>query len=383
MEYTIDLQKFYCDPYPDLAIIQSIAPVVYVPQLDAALITRRSDIFKQEKRVDLFSSCQPDGLMVQLMGENMMRKDGAEHQEARQKIFPSLSPRTVKQVWRAEFERSTRVVIEGLKKKKAFDLVRDFAMPVSGAALVAITGLRQMTPGQMDKVSQAMIDGCSNYLGTPSVTQACDVATADIDAHIALMVPELTDSPDTSVLSVLIQAGQSLANIKANIKLVISGGQNEPRDAIAGTAAALLMQRNALAKVLHSGDWGQAFMEYARWMSPIGMSPRRISQDCIVLGHDFKKNDKVFFMFGAANRDPAVFATPDTYDIDRNTGPAIPFGSGPHFCAGAAVSRVLIAEVALPQLFKAFPDLELVDHVKWGGWAVRGPVSVKVSRGPS
>ena len=139
-----------------------------------------------------------------------------------------------------------------------------------------------------------MIGGCSNYLGTPSVTQACDVATADIDAHIALMVPELTDSPDTSVLSVLIQAGQSLANIKANIKLVISGGQNEPRDAIAGTAAALLMQRNALAKVLHSGDWGQAFMEYARWMSPIGMSPRRISQDCIVLGYDFKKNDKVF-----------------------------------------------------------------------------------------
>jgi hypothetical protein len=43
----------------------------------------------------------------------------------------------------------------------------------------------------------------------------------------------------------------------------------------------------------------------------------------------------------------------------------------------------LIAEVALPQLFKAFPDLELVDHVKWGGWAFRGPVSVKVSRGPS
>jgi cytochrome P450 len=69
-----------------------MAPVIYVPQLDAALINRRSDIFKQEKRVDLFSSCQPDGLMVQLMGENMMRKDGVEHQESRQKVFTSLSP---------------------------------------------------------------------------------------------------------------------------------------------------------------------------------------------------------------------------------------------------------------------------------------------------
>ena len=177
------------------------------------------------------------------------------------------------------------------------------------------------------------------------------------------MMLELSDIPDTSVLSVLIQAGQPRANIRANTKLVISGGQNEPRDAIAGTAAALLMNRNALDKVLHSADWGRAFMEYARWKSQIGMSPRRISQDCTVLGYDFKKNDKVFFIFGAANRDPAVFATPEAYNIDRDKGPAIPFGSGPHFCAGVAVSRVLIAEVALPQLFKAFPDLEIVGQV--------------------
>ena len=90
-----------------------MAPVVYVQQLDAALITRRADIFTQEKRIDLFSSHQPDGLMVQLMGENMMRKDGFEHQEERRQIFPSLSPRTVMQVWKTEFERSTQAVIEG------------------------------------------------------------------------------------------------------------------------------------------------------------------------------------------------------------------------------------------------------------------------------
>ena len=102
-------------------------------------------------------------------------------------------------------------------------------------------------------------------------------------------------------------------------------------------------------------------------MSPIGMSPRRISQDCEVLGYDFKKNDQVFFMFGAANRDSAFFVAPEIFNVSRNTGSTIPFGAGPHFCAGAAASRVLISEVALPQLFKAFPNLELTDEVKWGG----------------
>ena len=381
MEYTIDPQRFWHDPYPDLAAMQALASVVYVPQLDAALITRRADVFVQEKRVDIFSSRQPEGLMTRLMGENMMRKDGPAHQAERKQIFPSLSPRTVMQVWRLEFERATQAVIDGLQDKQEFDLVRDFAMPVSGAALVAITGLRQMTPAQMDQVSQAMIDGCANYRGDPSVECACHVATAQIDAHIALMLQEVTINPDMSVLSVLRQGGQSLANIQANIKLVISGGQNEPRDAIAGTAAAVLMHPDARSYLGQSGAWGQAFMEYARWMSPIGMSPRQISGDCTVLGYDFKQNDQVFFMFGAANRDSSVFEVPDMYDLNRDTGPAIPFGAGPHFCAGAAASRVLIAEVALPQLFAGFPDLELTEAVRWGGWAFRGPLSVQVRRG--
>ena len=102
-------------------------------------------------------------------------------------------------------------------------------------------------------------------------------------------------------------------------------------------------------------------------MSLIGMSPRRISQDGEPLGYDFKKNDWVFFMFGAGNRDLEFLVTPDIFDFSRNTGPAIPFGASPHFCAGAAASRILISEVALPKLFKAFPNLELTDEVNLVG----------------
>ena len=93
-----------------------------------------------------------------------------------------------------------------------------------------------------------MIDGYSNNIGTPSVTQACRVATINIDSHIAQMIPALTKNLDNSGISVSIGAGQPMNNIQLNIKLVISGGQNEPRDAIAGTAASLLTPPNALDK---------------------------------------------------------------------------------------------------------------------------------------
>ena len=61
MKYTIDLEKFLHDPYPDWAVIQAMAPVVYVQQLDAALITRRADIFTQENGL-IYS--RPINLMV-------------------------------------------------------------------------------------------------------------------------------------------------------------------------------------------------------------------------------------------------------------------------------------------------------------------------------
>ena len=381
MEFQINLNKFWHDPYPYLEKIQALAPVVFVPQLDAALITRRIDVFTQEKRVDLLSSRQPLGLMTRLMGENMMRKDGAAHTLERQQIFPSLSPRTVVNVWQSEFETITDKIIKELKKYKSFDLVKDFALPVSGAALVAMTGLRQMAASQMDQVSQAMIDGCANYKGDPSVEAACNSATKVIERHIDLMIPELKKNPDNSVLSVLIQAGQPTYNIKANVKLVISGGQNEPRDAIAGTAAALLMHPLAFSHILKTKEWNQAFMEYLRWMSPIGMSPRQMTRDCSILGYNFKKNDRVFLMYSAANRDSSVFEDPSLYDVHRNTGLAIPFGAGPHFCAGAAASKALIAGVALPKLFTAFPAMKLTLPVKWGGWAFRGPLEVNVMSG--
>jgi len=44
--------------------------------------------------------------MVQLMGHNMMRKDGPDHMAERKTIFPAVSPKTVKNVWKTEFEGS-------------------------------------------------------------------------------------------------------------------------------------------------------------------------------------------------------------------------------------------------------------------------------------
>ena len=104
--FDIDPVAFKADPYPVYKQMRIDAPICYVPQLDAVLLTKRDDIFTCEKNIEVFSSEQPDGLMTVLMGENMMRKDGDAHMRERKMIFPSVSPKTVANVLEGDVRKS-------------------------------------------------------------------------------------------------------------------------------------------------------------------------------------------------------------------------------------------------------------------------------------
>lgn len=377
--YDIDPPAFWADPYPDLKRMRAQCPVALVPQLGATLITRRGDIFVSEKKIEVFSSDQPDGLMTVLMGQNMMRRDGAAHMAERRAIFPTVSPRTVKEVWTDRFRADTARVLDDIADRGAGDLVRDFSMPVAAEALKCITGLASMEAAEMNRVSQGMIDGCANYAGDPQVEANCHDCTASIDAHIDAMIPVVDAAPDHSLLSVQRRAGLGDGQVRANIKLAISGGQNEPRDAIAGAAWALMTHPGQLAMVRDGrATWLRAFEEYARWISPIGMSPRRVAQRHALHGVTLEPEDRVFLMFGSGNRDETWFARPDDFDLTQDASAAISFGAGPHFCAGAWASKALIADVALPMLFGRLAGLRLDGAARFGGWAFRGPLEMPV-----
>ncbi len=77
--FELDINTFWKNPYPILKEMRKNNPICYVPQLKSTLFTKRNSIADNEKRIDVFSSNQPGGLMTTLMGKNMMRKDGDMH----------------------------------------------------------------------------------------------------------------------------------------------------------------------------------------------------------------------------------------------------------------------------------------------------------------
>jgi hypothetical protein len=273
-------------------------------------------------------------------------------------------------------------IVDELEPADACDFVREFALPFSAECLKSITGLTNMRFEDMNAWSQGMIDGIANYVGDPAVESRCHAATSGIDAAIDDMVPVLRTKEDRSLLGVMLACGMPMDSVRANIKLAISGGQNEPRDAIAGAVWALL-NHPTQRKLLADGavPWIQAFEEYARWISPIGMSPRRIAKPWTIRNVDFEPDERVFLMFGSGNRDEKYFERADEFDVRRDTSKSIAFGAGPHFCAGAWASRAMVADVALPTICARLRNLRLADGepVKIGGWAFRGVLNLPVA----
>ncbi|CCH89994.1 cytochrome P450 124 [Modestobacter italicus] len=102
-----------------------------------------------------------------------------------------------------------------------------------------------------------------------------------------------------------------------------------------------------------------AVEEVVRWTSPITWMRRTATQDVELSGQAFPAGSKFLLFYGAANRDPAVFADPHRFDLTRDPNPHVGFGSrGPHFCLGAHLARREIG-VAFQAFARELPDLEV------------------------
>ena len=93
-------------------------------------------------------------------------------------------------------------------------------------------------------------------------------------------------------------------------------------------------------------DWVE---ETLRYDTSTQMLVRVTSQPVRVQDVDIEAGRRVLLLLGSANRDEDVFPDPETYDLDRRTQDLVSFGSGRHFCMGAALAR-MEARVALTEL---------------------------------
>ena len=103
-----------------------------------------------------------------------------------------------------------------------------------------------------------------------------------------------------------------------------------------------------------------AVEELIRYDSPLQLFERTAVEDTTIGDVTVEAGTKIAALLGAANRDPAVFAEPDVFDVGRADNPHLGFGAGIHFCVGAPLARVEL-QSSLSTLLRRFPEIALAE----------------------
>ncbi len=376
----VTIPELYADPFPTFERLRAEGGVHWVPAVGRYLVTSYDAVHDTELDTATFSADEQGSLMNRAMGHSMLRKDDPVHAVERRAWQPVLRPSVVKRAWLPLFERNAdRYLAELQEKGPGADLIWDFAAPYVSENLRAIAGLYNVTQQDLQRWSQTMIDSTGNYADDPEVWAKGEASFDEVDAALDEMLDWHRKHPDDSLLSALLALPDyqmPLESIRANLKMTIGGGLNEPRDAI-GMATYALLQDPAQRRLVEAdpGLWDTVFDEAIRWVAPIGMYSRQVTRDTVLQGVRLPAGAKLGICLLSANRDEAQWSHPERFDITRTGGGAhLAFGKGVHVCLGAWVARAEVADVALPKLFSALPGLDLFPGrpARPGGWVFRG-----------
>ncbi|MFV0433478.1 MAG: cytochrome P450 [Leucobacter sp.] len=382
----VTISELYRDPFPIYERLRAEGGVHWVPQVGRYLVTSYQAVHETELDQQIFSANEKDSLQIRAMGHSMLRRDDPEHYVERRAWQPVLRPGAVKRIWKSVFQRNAeRYLDEFVARGPGADLVWDFAAPYAAESLREIIGLHNSTQQDLQRWSQTMIDATGNYADDPEVWAQGERSFNEVDEALDEMLQWHAKHPDDSLISHLLQIPDykmPLDRIRANVKMTIGGGLNEPRDALGVAAWALLMHPEQRAAVAADPSlWQATFDETIRWVAPIGLYSREVTRDTELAGVRLPAGARLGICILSANRDERVWHNPAAFDIRREVKPHLAFGKGVHVCLGAWVARSEVADVALPLLFSSLEGLSLIDDdpAEIGGWVFRGMTKMPVT----
>jgi cytochrome P450 len=185
-------------------------------------------------------------------------------------------------------------------------------------------------------------------------------AMFDYGRHMLL---KRRDDPQPDLMSAIARAqvdGELLRDeyLDGSWLLIVFAGNDTTRNTISGSVKLLTEFPDQKDRLIADPSLiPNAVNEFIRMISPVMYMRRTATREVELAGQAIAEGEKVVMYYGAANRDPKVFADPDRLDIGRaNADKHIAFGYGPHVCIGKRVAQLQL-ETVHEQLLGRFPDL--------------------------
>lgn len=377
MDQSLDLldPRLLRDPYSALRRLRETDPVHWtarhrawaVTRLDDALAVLRDRTFASHATGRFRGVEDPTARRVL---ENMLVfNDPPKHARLRKLVGQAFTPRVVARL-EARVEAIVHELLDACEGRGTVDFVGAFAFPLPAWVIAELIGVppgdreqfhawadavteivfRTQDRNRMRRSLQAFreLDGyfdrlADHYRAAPAENLLCDLLRVEAEGD------RLSGEELRGLCTELLTAGHetTMALLASGVWLL---------DGHPGAREALRARPEAIPAAVE---------EMLRFESPVRVLIRTATAERSVGARTLRPGERVMLVLAAANRDPAHFRNPESFEITRDPNPHLAFGHGSHFCVGANLAR-LEARIAFRALTERFPALRVAaEEPEW------------------
>lgn len=355
------------DPYPIYAQLREQRPVFRNDHDDLWAISRHADVDAALRDHRRFSSV--NGLRIEpaFWGPDAERffsfvaMDPPKHTRMRALVSHAFTQRRVMAL-EPRLREIARGYLEPLLEAGSFDMMTDFAGRYPTEVISELVGVPESDRDMLRDLGMAIMyqqDAGATDL-PPEAMQAIGTLVGYYTELIIARSRERSDDLVSALLDATEDDDRLTPEEIVGVLILLIGAGIETTMLLLGNAwfagAQAPDQRAAVfADGSRVDDW---ISETLRFDPPTQAIARSTSEDVELHGTTIPAQSRVLLLAGSANRDPAVFADPDRFDLDRDVARSLSFGVGRHHCLGSHLGR-LEARIALQEIVAAVSDYEV------------------------
>jgi hypothetical protein len=300
-------------------------------------------------------------------GGNMLSADPPDHTRMRRLVSPAFTPRAIEAL-RPRVAAIVDAVLDGLPGGE-FDVVADVGYPVTLAVICELLDVGVEGAELFAELTPKLARGFE-FDAPPDDLMASVVASAELMLFLTPILAARRQNPGEDFISALLALsddhradGLTLGEVMSTCLLLLIAGHETTANVIANSTLALLQNPDQIPHLL--ADPARAVEELLRLHGAAKLLMRTALVDHELAGRHISAAQAVLIDIRAANRDPNRFPDPLRMDLTRKPAGHLAFGTGIHFCLGAALARLEVAET-LPRLFGRCPGLVLTGaEARW------------------
>lgn len=285
------------------------------------------------------------------------------HRRVREVMNPFLSPQAL-----ARHEDGFRAIIGGLIEEFASDghcdladqLAKKFPSQITCQELLGVTD-----PGDLDNLRH-----WNRRLSYDFLTEDPKVLAEvqrEWSAFSRSLVEERRANPGDDIVSALVHAridGEPMltdVEVTGAIQILVAGGFSTTSEATSNIVVRLIDDRELEPLVRAQPELLPAVIEeIMRLEPPVNTRPRRCTRDTEIGGQLIRENDRLLVNYLAANVDPAEWADPDEFIINRTRNRVMTFSAGPHRCIGSTMARMSL-RIMVEELLARVTGIDYAD----------------------